>query len=204
MSSASVMSLPFLSFIKPIFAWNVPLVSLIFLKRSLVFPILLFSSISLHWSLRKVFLFLLASLWNASNGYIFPFLLWFSLLFFSLLFVRPPQTTIFPFLHFFFLEIVLITCSVMSDSYNYMDCRPSDTIHGISQAKVLEWVAIFSSRGSSQPRDGTHVSFTFCIGKRIPYNCTTWKTLKWVRVQTKTPLSNLSYCSPFWNNLLSG
>ena len=49
-SSASVRSLPFQSFIEPIFAWNVPLVSLIFLKRSLVFPILLFSSISLHWS----------------------------------------------------------------------------------------------------------------------------------------------------------
>ena len=53
MPYASVMSIPFLSFIKPIFAWNVPLVSLIFLKRSLVFPILLFSSISLHWSWRK-------------------------------------------------------------------------------------------------------------------------------------------------------
>ena len=36
-SSASVRSIPFLSFIEPIFAWNVPLVSLIFLKRSLVF-----------------------------------------------------------------------------------------------------------------------------------------------------------------------
>ena len=35
-SSASVRSLPFLSFIEPIFAWNVPLVSLIFLKTSLV------------------------------------------------------------------------------------------------------------------------------------------------------------------------
>ena len=51
-SYASVRSIPFLSFIKPIFAWNVPLVSLIFLKRSLVFPILLFSSVSLHWALR--------------------------------------------------------------------------------------------------------------------------------------------------------
>ena len=49
-SSASVRSILFLSFIEPIFAWNVPLVSLIFLKRSLVLPILLFSSISLHWS----------------------------------------------------------------------------------------------------------------------------------------------------------
>ena len=63
-SSASVRSIPFLSFIVPIFAWSVPLVSLIFLKRFLVFPILLFSSISLHWSLRKA-LSLLAILWNS-------------------------------------------------------------------------------------------------------------------------------------------
>jgi len=41
----------------PIFKWNVPLVSLIFLKRSLVFPILLFLSISLCWSLRKTLWF---------------------------------------------------------------------------------------------------------------------------------------------------
>ena len=65
-SSASVRSLPFLSFIVPIFAWNVPLVSLIFLKRSLVFPILLLSSSSLHWSLRKAFWSLLAILWNSA------------------------------------------------------------------------------------------------------------------------------------------
>jgi len=65
-SSASVRSIQFLSFIEPIFAWNVPLVSLIFLKRSLVFPILLFFSISLHWSLRKAFLSLLAILWNSA------------------------------------------------------------------------------------------------------------------------------------------
>ena len=61
-SYASVRSTRFLSFIEPIFAWNVPLVSLIFLERSLVFPTLLFSSISLHWSLRKSFLSLLAIL----------------------------------------------------------------------------------------------------------------------------------------------
>ena len=63
--SASIRSIPFLSFIEPIFAWNIPLVSLIFLKRSLIFPILLFSSISLHWLLRKAFLSLLAILWNS-------------------------------------------------------------------------------------------------------------------------------------------
>ena len=61
-SSASVRPIPFLSFIVPIFAWNIPLVSLVFLKRSVVFPILLFSSISLHCSLKKVFLSLLSIL----------------------------------------------------------------------------------------------------------------------------------------------
>ena len=98
-SSASVSSIQFLSFIVSIFAWNVPLVSLIFLKRSLVFPILLFSSISLHWSLRKAFLSLLAILWNSAlrQIYIFPFSLCLSLLFFCQLLVRPPQTTILPF-----------------------------------------------------------------------------------------------------------
>ena len=73
-SSDSVRSTPFLPFIVPIFAWNVPFVSLIFLKRSLVFPILLFSSIYLHWSLRKAFLSFLAILWNSAFVYTFPFL----------------------------------------------------------------------------------------------------------------------------------
>ena len=40
-------------------------------------------------------------------------------------------------------------------------------VHGISQARILEWVAISFSRGSSQPRDGTCVS---CIGRQILYH----------------------------------
>ena len=37
-----------------------------------------------------------------------------------------------------------------------MDCSPpGSSVHGISQARILEWVAISSSRGSSWPRDGT-------------------------------------------------
>ena len=92
---SDVRSIQVLSFIEPIFAWNVPLVSLIFL-RCLVFPNLLFSSISLLWSLRKTFLSLLAVLWNSAFKwvYIYPFLLCFSLLIFSQLLVRPPQTAI--------------------------------------------------------------------------------------------------------------
>ena len=69
--SASVRSIPFLSFMVPIFAWNVPLVYFIFLKRSLVFPILLVSSVSLYWSLRKAFLSLLAILWNSAFRWVY-------------------------------------------------------------------------------------------------------------------------------------
>ena len=42
---------------------------------------------------------------------------------------------------------------------NHMDCSlPGSSIHGILQARTLEWVAISFSRGSSQPRDRTQVS----------------------------------------------
>ena len=37
-------------------------------------------------------------------------------------------------------------------------CPPGSSVHGIFQARILEWVAISSSRGSSQPRDRTGVS----------------------------------------------
>ena len=70
-SSASVSSLLFLFFIVPILAWNVPLISPIFLKRSLVFLILLFSSTSLHCSFKKAFLCLLAFLWNSAFCWVY-------------------------------------------------------------------------------------------------------------------------------------
>ena len=128
-SSASVRSIPFLSFILPTFAWNIPLVSLIFLKRSLVFPILLFSSICLHWSLRKAFLSLLAILQNSAFKWVY---LSFSplpaLLFFSQLFVRPPQTTILPFA-FLFLGDGLYPCLL----YNVTNLRPQFFRHYLYQ-----------------------------------------------------------------------
>ena len=46
-----------------------------------------------------------------------------------------------------------------------MDCSlPGSSVHGILQARILEWVAIASSRGSSCPRDRTQVSYVSCIG----------------------------------------
>ena len=74
-SSVSVTSIHCLSFIEPIFAWNVALVSLIFLKRSLVFPICcfpLFLCID-HWC-RLSYLSLLFFGTLHSDAYIFPFL----------------------------------------------------------------------------------------------------------------------------------
>ena len=113
-SSASVRSKHFwfLSFIVPIFAWNIPLESLIFLNRSLVFPVLLFSPISLCWSLQKVFFSVLALVWNSAFRWIY---LSFSLLpFTSFLYsaiCKASSDNHFAFLHFFFLGVVLITAS---------------------------------------------------------------------------------------------
>ena len=106
------MSIQFLSFIVPIFAWNVPLVSLIFLKKSLVFPILLLSSISLHWTLKNSFLSLLVILWNSAFKWVYHS---FSPLPFTSLLVtaicKASSDSHFAFLHFFFLGMVLIPVS---------------------------------------------------------------------------------------------
>ena len=56
--------------------------------------------------------------------------------------------------------------SVVSNSCHAMDCSlpgPS-TAYGILQARIPEWVAISSSRGSSRPSDRTHGT---CIGRRL-------------------------------------
>ena len=46
-----------------------------------------------------------------------------------------------------------------------MDCSPpGSSVPGILQARILEWVVIPSSRGSSQPGDQTHVSCVSCTG----------------------------------------
>ena len=77
------------------------------LKRSLVFPMLLFSSISLHWSLRKSFFSLLAILWNSAFKWVYSS---FSPLpFSSLLFTticKASSHNRFAFFHFFFLGMV--------------------------------------------------------------------------------------------------
>ena len=49
-----------------------------------------------------------------------------------------------------------------------MDHSPSDSsVYGIPQARILEWVAMPSSRGSSWPRNWIHISYDFCIAGRF-------------------------------------
>ena len=144
----NVRSIPLLSFIEPIFEWNFPLAFLILLKRSLVFPILLFSSFSLQWLLRKAFLSLLAILWNSAFKWVY-------LSFFPLLFANESR------------QIgsgqigdgksecrhsaaaaakSLQSCPTLCDPID--DSPSGSSIPGILQARTLEWVAIsFSNAG---------------------------------------------------------
>ena len=56
------------------------------------------------------------------------------------------------------------------------DCSPpGSSVHGILQARILEWVAISSYRGSAPPRDQTHISYVSCTGKQILYHQATWE-----------------------------
>ena len=52
-----------------------------------------------------------------------------------------------------------------------MDCSPpGSSVHGIFQARMLEWAVLSSSWGSSRLRDWTHLSYISCIGRQIPYH----------------------------------
>ena len=81
--------------------------------------------------------------------------------------------------------------------HNPTDCSPSGfSVHGILQARILEWVAISFSRGSSWPRDWTLVS---CIAGRF---FTIWATKKALKIckTSKATLqgANVFYFEHFW------
>ena len=133
-SSASVRSLPFQSFIVPILAWNVPLVSVILLKWSLVFPTLLFSSFFfffLHCSLKKASFSRLAILFNFAFSWVYLSL---SLLpFISFLFsdvCMASSDNHHAFFHFFFFGMVLVIafCTVLQTSVHSSSDTLSDII----------------------------------------------------------------------------
>ena len=63
------------------------------------------------------------------------------------------------------------SCPILWDP---IDCSPpGSSVHGNFQTRILEWVAISFSRGSSQPSNQTQVS---CIGQQILHHCIPLKT----------------------------
>ena len=68
---------------------------------------------------------------------------------------------------------------VVFDSFNPMNCSlPGFSVHEVFPGKILEWVGISSSRGSSWPRDWTRVSGVSCSGRRFFTHCVIWEAWK--------------------------
>ena len=67
------------------------------------------------------------------------------------------------------------------------------SVHCILQARILEWVAIFSSRASSWPKDETHVSGISCIGRQILYHCVTCEANYYLGIQPKWRLKDYQF-----------
>ena len=62
------------------------------------------------------------------------------------------------------LQSCLTLCNPMNHSLL------GSSVHGILQSRILEWVAMSFSRGSSRPRDQTLISFVSCIGRWVLYH----------------------------------
>ena len=93
-------------------------------------------------------------LWNSPSEISERLLSW---LYFSVNSKVPEQNIILN-----FKVLVTQSCPTVCDP---MDCSPpGSSVHGVLQARTLEWVAISFSRGSSQPRDWTQIS---CIAGRF-------------------------------------
>ena len=73
------------------------------------------------------------------------------------------------------IQIINHTSCACSQSHltlcDLMDCSlPGSSVHELFQARILEWIAISFSRGSSQPRDRICVSCVFCIHRQMLYH----------------------------------
>ena len=89
----------------------------------------------------------------------------------------------------------------MSNSCNPMDCSlPGSSIHGIFQARILEWVAISFLQGSSRPKNRTRVSWDSLLtelwGKPAPNLAYIFRTLNLTHHLLNT--SNSTLASDFW------
>ena len=89
------------------------------------------------------------------------------------------------------------SCQTLCNPMNY-------TVHGILQARILEWVAFPFSRGSSQPRDRTQVShiagrfFTSCISNPSPAaSVVQSQAIREAQIRNKGDIINFTWASEF-------
>ena len=104
---------------------------------------------------------------------------------------------------------------------------PISSVHGILQARILKWVAVPSSRGSSQPGDPAHISYVSALAGgfftssttcccSVPQSCTTicdpmdcstlcflvlpisWSLLKLMSIESVMPSNHLILCLPLF------
>ena len=147
--NAYIGSLLFLSFIMLICAWNVPLISPIFLTRSQVFPILLFSSFSLCCPYKKIVLCLLAVLWNSAFSWVHLSPWCFASLLCSDIYKAFSSDNHFAFLHLFFFGMVLVTayCTVLQTSVHSFSGTPSIKSNPLNLFTPL----LYNGEGSATP-----------------------------------------------------
>ena len=81
---------------------------------------------------------------------------------------------------------VIQSCPGLWSLFDYYSPWGS-SVHGISQSRILECVVVLFSRGSSQPRDWTHISFISCIAGRFFTTSTTWETCCHCLVPSESP-----------------
>ena len=99
---------------------------------------------------------------------------------------------------FYELRAYLCVCAKSLQLYSTlcdpMDCRvlPGSSVHGILQARTLEWVSIPSSRGSSRPRDRTCVSVSSALVGRFFTTSTIWEAPE--SLYSLSPSTWLEYC----------
>ena len=72
------------------------------------------------------------------------------------------------------------SCLTLCDPMDYSP--QGSSVYRIFQARILEWVSISFSRGSSQSREWTHVFCVYCFGRWILYYWATWEVVFYVQL----------------------
>ena len=81
------------------------------------------------------------------------------------------------------IHVYVLSCSVIPTRSNTMDCRPpGSSVHGILQARILEWIAILFSKGSYWPMD-----WTLSLALQVDYLPLLWLSSKESACQVGDP-----------------